>query len=155
MLVPGVLMLIVAVMYWKFTRTAPKGDYIELREAGIEVESGKKGGWDVFKAAAANYRVWMLFVTYGACFGIELFIHNVAASYYVDRFGLDLQSAGMAAGSFGLLALFARALGGIISDRLAPLPGAGRAHLLLFVLMLGEGFGLLWFAKTHDASAWP
>ena len=85
--------------------------------SGIEIESGKKGGLAVFKAAMANYRVWMLFVTYGACFGIELFVHNVAASYYVDRFKLDLQSAGMAAGSFGLLALFARAVGGIFSDR--------------------------------------
>ena len=55
----------------------------------------------------------MLFTTYAACFGIELFVHNVAASYYVDHYKLDLQSAGMAAGSFGLLALFARALGGL------------------------------------------
>jgi NNP family nitrate/nitrite transporter-like MFS transporter len=148
MLVPGVLMLVVAVMYWKFTVDSPKGDYIELRKNGIEVESGKKGGWDVFKAAAANYRVWMLFITYGACFGVELFVHNVAASFYVDRFSLDLQSAGMAAGSFGLLALFARALGGIISDRLARFRGLDARTLLLFALILGEGFGLLWFAKT-------
>jgi hypothetical protein len=49
---------------------------------------GKKGGWAVFRSAMVNYRVWMLFVTYGACFGVELFVHNVAASYYVDRFKL-------------------------------------------------------------------
>jgi NNP family nitrate/nitrite transporter-like MFS transporter len=136
-------------MYWKFTQDSPKGDYVELRRAGIEVESGKKGGWAVFKTAAANYRVWMLFITYGACFGVELFVHNVAASFYVDRFALDLQSAGMAAGSFGLLALFARALGGILSDRLARFRGLDARTLLLFALILGEGFGLLWFAKTQ------
>jgi NNP family nitrate/nitrite transporter-like MFS transporter len=152
MLVPGALMLVVAVMYWKFTVDSPKGDYVELRAAGIEVESGKKGGWSVFKAAAANYRVWMLFVTYAACFGVELFVHNVAASFYVDRFGLDLQAAGMAAGSFGLLALFARALGGLLSDRVARLRGLDARTLLLFVLILGEGFGLLWFAKTQTVS---
>jgi NNP family nitrate/nitrite transporter-like MFS transporter len=152
MLVPGGLMLVVAVMYWKYTVDSPKGDYKELRAAGIEVESGKKGGWSVFKAAAANYRVWMLFITYAACFGVELFVHNVAASFYVDRFALDLQAAGMAAGSFGLLALFARALGGILSDRVARIRGLDARTLLLFALILGEGLGLLWFAKTETVA---
>ena len=152
MIVPATLMLIVAVMYWKFTQDCPEGDYIELRKAGIEIESGKKGGLEVFKAAMANYRVWMLFVTYGACFGIELFVHNVAASYYVDHYKLDLQSAGMAAGSFGLLALFARALGGIFSDRVARVRGLDARTFLLFLLMVGEGIGLLWFSTTHTAT---
>jgi NNP family nitrate/nitrite transporter-like MFS transporter len=98
-----------------------------------------------------NYRAWMLFITYAACFGIELFVHNVAASYYVDRFKLSLQSAGMAAGAFGLLALFARAVGGMISDRLARARGLGARSMLLFALMLGEGIGLIWFARTQTA----
>jgi len=151
MIVPSVLMVIVGVMYWKLTQDCPQGDYKELRKAGIEIESGKKGGWQVFKAAMSNYRVWMLFVTYGACFGIELFVHNVAASYYVERYKLDLQSAGMAAGSFGLLALFARALGGIFSDRVARARGLDARTLLLFALMVGEGLGLLWFSTTTSA----
>jgi NNP family nitrate/nitrite transporter-like MFS transporter len=152
MLVPGLLMLIVSVMYFRLTQDCPQGDFVELRKRGIEVESGKKGGWAVFKAAMVNYRVWMLFVTYGACFGVELFVHNVAASYYVDRYQLDLRSAGMAAGSFGLLALFARALGGIISDRVTRVRGLQSRTLLLFGLMIGEGTGLLWFANTSSVA---
>jgi len=152
MLVPSVLMVVVGVMYWKFTQDCPQGDYQELRRAGLEIESGKKGGWAVFKAAMANYRVWMLFVTYGACFGIELFVHNVAASYYVDHYKLNLQAAGMAAGSFGLLALFARALGGLISDRVARARGLDARTLLLFALMVGEGLGLLWFSTTSSVA---
>jgi NNP family nitrate/nitrite transporter-like MFS transporter len=148
LLVPGVLMLIVAAMYWRFTQDCPQGNYDQLRAEGVEIEGGKKGGWDSFKAAAANYRVWLLFVTYGACFGIELFIHNTAAVYYVDHFGLSLKSAGMAAGSFGLLALFARALGGWISDKLALRGNLNSRVTLLFVLMIGEGLGLLWFAHA-------
>jgi NNP family nitrate/nitrite transporter-like MFS transporter len=149
MIVPAVLMLLVAVAYWKFTQDCPQGNYKDLLAQGIEPESGKKGGWAVFKAAAANYRVWMLFVTYGCCFGIELFVHNVAASYYVDHFKLNLQTAGLAAGSFGLLALFARALGGIVSDRIAHHKGLDARTTLLFALMLGEGLGLLWFARSN------
>ena len=152
LLVPGVLMLIMAVLYYRYTQDCPQGNYDAMRAAGIAVEGNKKGGWDSFKAAAANYRVWLLFVTYGACFGIEIFIHNVAAVYYVDHFGLSLKAAGMAAGSFGLLALFARALGGYLSDK-----GAARGNLnsrvtLLFALMIGEGLGLLWFANADSVT---
>lgn len=152
MLVPGALMLIASVLYYRFTQDCPQGNYKELRAAGVEIESGKKGGWAVFKTAMGNYRAWMLFVTYGACFGIELFVHNVAATYYVDKFKLDLQSAGMAAGSFGLLALFARALGGIISDKFAKARGLDGRTLLLFILMLGEGAGLMWFSRTETVA---
>jgi NNP family nitrate/nitrite transporter-like MFS transporter len=151
MLVPGALMLLVAVGYWKFTQDCPQGNYKEMLANGIEPEGGKKGGWAVFKAASLNYRVWMLFVTYGCCFGVELFVHNVAASYYVDRYKLDLQHAGMAAGSFGLLALFARALGGMISDRVAHYKGLDARTRLLGLLMLAEGAGLLWFSHTTSA----
>lgn len=152
MLVPGVAMLVVAALYYKYTQDSPLGNYKDLREQGVSVEGGKKTGWTVFKAASLNYRVWMLFVTYACCFGIELFVHNVAATYYVERFKMDLQTAGMAAGSFGLLALFARALGGILSDRFARLRGLDARTMLLFVLMLGEGLGLLWFSTTSTAT---
>jgi len=152
LIVPGVLMVIVGLMYWRFTQDCPQGNYAELRAAGIEIEGGKKGGWDSFKLAAANYRVWLLFVTYGACFGVELFIHNVAAVYYVDTFDLSLKQAGIAAGSFGLLALFARALGGIVSDRMALRSSLNGRVTLLFILMLGEGAGLIWFAHSDNVT---
>lgn len=152
MLVPGVMMLIVAALYWRYTQDCPQGNYDELRAQGVALESGKKGGWAVFREATANYRVWMLFVTYGCCFGIELFVHTVAASYYADKFHLGLREAGFAAGSFGLLALFARALGGWISDRVARVRGLDARTLLLFVLMLGEGAGLVWFSTMQSAA---
>ena len=146
MIVPGVMMLIVAVLYWRCTQDTPEGNFKDLKAAGIAIETSKKGGVAVFKQAMTNYRVWMLAITYGACFGVEIFIHAVAASYYVDRFGLSLTSAGMAAGSFGLLALFARALGGIASDKIAGRFGLEGRTWLLFGLMVGEGVGLLTFA---------
>jgi len=152
LLVPGVLMLIMAVVYYKFTQDCPEGNYTELRAAGIPFENGGKGGWASFFEACRNYRAWLLFITYGACFGIELFIHNVAATYYVDHFGLSLKGAGMAAGSFGLLALFARALGGWISDKAAARGDLNSRVNLLFILMIGEGLGLLWFSQTTNVT---
>ena len=151
MFVPGTLMLIIGMLYWRYAQDCPQGDYQALRARGVALDAGKTGGWGVFLAAAGNYRVWMLFVTYAGCFGTELFVHGVAVSYYVDRFGMDLRHAGLAVGSFGLLALFARAFGGITSDRLAHRYGLAVRSWLLGVLMLGEGLGLLWFSAAQAA----
>ncbi|WP_089340898.1 MFS transporter [Burkholderia singularis] len=150
--VPGVAMLAMACVYWRATQDCPQGDFADLRARGAAVGGGKKGGFASFAAACANYRVWMLFVTYGACFGVEVFMHNVAALYYVDRFHLSLKDAGLAAGVFGLLALFARGLGGWLSDRVAERRGLDARATLLFALIVGEGVGLLAFAQAGSVS---
>jgi NNP family nitrate/nitrite transporter-like MFS transporter len=80
-----------------------------------------------------------------------LYIHNVAASYYVDRYGLSLVNAGLAAGIFGGLALFARALGGIASDAVARFRGLSGRTILLAVLLLCEGLGLIVFGHAPSA----
>jgi NNP family nitrate/nitrite transporter-like MFS transporter len=148
LVVPGVMMLIMASVYWNFTQDCPEGNYSDLRAQGIAIDGGKKGGISSFLAAAANYRVWLLFITYGACFGIEIFIHNIAALYYTEHFALSIKEAGLAVGAFGGLALFARALGGYISDRAAGKSSLNARVMVLFVMMVGEGLGLLWFAKS-------
>jgi NNP family nitrate/nitrite transporter-like MFS transporter len=152
LVVPGIAMPIMAFFYWRYTQDCPQGNFADLRARGIAIDGGKKGGWASFRAACANYRVWMLFVTYAACFGVEVFIHNIAAVYYVDHFQLSLASAGMAAGSFGLLALFARALGGWLSDKFAAKRGLDIRSTLLFVLIAGEGIGLFWFAHAGNVA---
>jgi NNP family nitrate/nitrite transporter-like MFS transporter len=152
LIVPGIVMPVMAFFYWRYTQDCPQGDFTQLRQAGIAIDGGKKGGWQSFLTACANYRVWMLFVTYGACFGVEVFIHNVATVYYVDHFKLSLGEAGMAAGSFGLLALFARALGGWLSDKAAARRGLDVRSTLLFVLIAGEGIGLYAFAHADGVA---
>ena len=148
--VPGIAMVIMAFVYARYTQDTPQGDIIDMRAAGVNMESGKKGGLAIFLQACGNYRVWMLAIIYGACFGVEIFIHNIVASYYVEQFGLTLSTAGMAAGIFGALALFARALGGIASDRIARSKGLDGRSLLLFTLVLGEGLGLIWFSQAQS-----
>ncbi|MBD0243103.1 MFS transporter, partial [Acinetobacter baumannii] len=149
LIVPGVMMVIVGVLYWKLTQDCPQGNFKEVRAQGIEVGSGKKGGMAILMQAARNYRVWILFLAYGACFGIEIFIHNVAAMYYVDQFKMDLKTAGLTAGIFGLLALFARALGGIISDKVALKKGLDGRTKVLVLMILGEGLFLILFSQMN------
>lgn len=147
LIVPGILMLIVGMMYWKFTQDSPQGDFKALRSQGIEVGSDKKGGMAILMHAARNYRVWILFGAYAACFGIEIFIHNIIALYYVENFQFGLKEAGMAAGIFGLLALFARALGGIVSDKIATKKGLDGRTKVLFIMILLEGLFLIVFSQ--------
>jgi NNP family nitrate/nitrite transporter-like MFS transporter len=147
LIVPGALMLIMAVVYYRFAKDTPFGNLSDASARLASGQSQRKKGWATFTLAARDYRVWLLFVTYAACFGVELTIHNLAAIYYVDRFGLDVTSAGLYVGAFGLLALFARALGGVFSDRLAHTGGLdGRARLLA-ALIAAEGMGLAFFSQ--------
>lgn len=147
----GLAMPLVAWLYWRFGQDCPQGNFAQLRAQGILVGSGKKGGWRSLVAAGRNYRVWMLFVAYAACFGVEVFMHNVAAVYYVDHFHLSLEGAGVAAGSFGLLAIVARPLGGWLSDLAASWRGLSVRSMLLFVLIAGEGVSLLVFSRADQA----
>lgn len=153
MIVPGVMMLAMGLAYWVFTQDTPQGDILDLRKKGIETESGKKGGWAIVGAAARNYRVWILAAGYAASFGVELFIHGVAATYFFNRFHMSLQGAGMAVGAFGLLALFARALGGILSDKVARLKGLDARIWLLMSVLAAEGVGLLFFSQADTTVA--
>lgn len=149
MIVPGLAMLLMAVAYYRLTKDTPNGNLKELAATRTKTPSTK--GWQSFATAARDYRVWMLFITYAACFGVELTIHNLAAVYFVDRFSLSLTTAGAYVGAFGLLALLARALGGIASDRLARSRGLEARVTLLFALILAEGFGLIAFSQMPTA----
>ena len=151
-ILPAVLMLIVSVLYWKFTQDTPEGNFADMRRRGISTEVGKKEGWDVIRFASKNYRVWLLAACYGASFGVELFVHSIAATYYFNHFHLSVENAGFAVGAFGLLALFARALGGIISDRVARTRGLDGRSWLLFALMISEGVFLLVFSQADSVA---
>ncbi len=85
---------------------------------------------------------------YGACFGMELTIDNIAALYFVDYFRMDLKTAGFLAGLFGMMNIFARALGGMVSDRCGLRWGLrGRAALLGGTL--AWRLGLILFAQSR------
>ena len=152
MIVPGVLMLIVSVLYYKFTQDTPVGNFSEMRAKGMSTDVGKKGGLAVMAEAGKNYRVWLLALCYGCSFGVELFVHSIAVTYYYNRFHLSVENAGYAVGAFGLLALFARAVGGIMSDKVAKSKGLDGRTWLLFALMMGEGVFLVAFSQMDTAA---
>jgi NNP family nitrate/nitrite transporter-like MFS transporter len=142
MIVPGAAMLLLGALYPRLTQDTPEGNFADRpRRAAGAAPSG-------FAVAARDPRVWGLFVAYGACFGIEITLDNVAALYFFDRFGLSLGAAGAVAAGFGGMNLFARALGGWLSDRVGARRGVAGRATLLGLLLLCEGFALVAFSRA-------
>jgi MFS transporter, NNP family, nitrate/nitrite transporter len=147
MFVPGVMMFLCGVAYYKLTQDTADGDFAELRARG-ELAS-RSGAGSVFATACRDSRVWALFVIYSACFGMELTIDNIAALYFTDYFHLALTAAGIVAGSFGMMNLFARALGGIVSDRFNRRWGLRGRALLLGATICCEGLAMMLFSQMR------
>ncbi|HMF71671.1 MAG TPA: MFS transporter [Flavitalea sp.] len=144
MIFPGVMLLVMAWLYWKYTKDTPAGNFDELPQT----EKGKKE--NTFLIAAKDYRTWILTVAYAACFGVEITVDNFAASYFHDNYKASLIFAGLLASVFGWINIFARALGGIVSDKVGSRHGFNGKVSLLAVLLLLEGAGIMLFANSRE-----
>jgi NNP family nitrate/nitrite transporter-like MFS transporter len=146
MFAAGVALLVTGVAYFFLTEDTADGDFKKLRATGA-LEASRANG--AFAEACRDPRVWALALMYGACFGTELTIDNIAALYFTDSFHLSLKLAGLVASSFGMMNLFARALGGIVSDRFSRSWGLrGRTTLLGCTLAL-EGLTMMLFSQMR------
>ncbi|WP_128545506.1 MFS transporter [Larkinella soli] len=146
MLIPGVILLIMAFVYYRFTKDTPEGNFADIKWQKAAGQGAPVSFW----AASADWRVWALFLAYGACFGIEITFDGVAALYFVDTFKVDLPTAGLLAGIFGFMNIFARAVGGIVADRVGSRFGLRGKGLLLAGLLLLEGVGIMLFSQTGN-----
>jgi len=141
MIVPGIMMWVIAFLYYRFTKDTPAGNYSEI---GRTRATKGKTDWSVL----ADWRVWALAMAYAMCFGMEITFDNVASLHFVDTFKLSQSNAGFWAGIFGGMNLFARALGGIVSDKVGNRFGMRGKGLLLGSVLMLEGLGLLVFAQA-------
>ncbi|BBN09787.1 MFS transporter, NNP family, nitrate/nitrite transporter [Marchantia polymorpha subsp. ruderalis] len=113
---PGLLHLGIGILVLVLGQDLPDGNYSALEREGEKVSDSFV---QVFMQAVKNYRMFVLALTYGYCFGIELTIDNIIAEYFYDRFDLNLATAGVIASTFGLMNIFSRPLGGVLSDVVA------------------------------------
>lgn len=145
MLVPGAAMILMGFIYYKFTQDTPEGNFSDIKRSS---EEGKKNLEPVnILEVLKDRRIWILFFIYGCSFGVEITIDNIAALYFKDTYGLSLATAGILAGIFGFMNIFARALGGIISDKMNKTKGLrGRTWVLGTSLFLA-GLGIVMFSN--------
>lgn len=79
---------------------------------------------------------WCLVVAYAFSFGVELTMNNIINGYFLDNFDISLMLAGLCGASFGLMNLFSRSLGGLLSDKLGARVGMRGRLAALFVLQV-------------------
>ncbi|RZK37480.1 MAG: MFS transporter [Pedobacter sp.] len=144
MIFPGVMLLLCAFLYYRYTQDSPQGDFKNLKDETI------KSGKNTFLIAAKDYRTWILTIAYAACFGVEITVDNFAPIFFTDSFGATIAIAGLVAGIFGWINIFARPMGGIVADKIGKVWGFDGKTLLLSILLLIEGIGLIWFAKSGN-----
>lgn len=102
----------------------------------------------------ADYRVFLMIFQYSACFGCELVMNNTLATHFEDYFGVDIVAAGLLATSFGGMNLFARSLGGILSDWMNVrwnMQGRLWAH---FISLFGQAVFLFLFGSVTSEMGW-
>lgn len=150
MISAGAVCMMTGAAYYFLTQDTPLGNFADLRASGRMAPAGASKG--TFGMAARDPRVWVLFLLYGACFGVELTMDGIAHLYFHDHFGLSPKAAGFAAGSLGMMHLFARTLGGAVSDRFGGRWGLKGRVNWLFAAILVEGLGLMLFSRMTTVS---
>lgn len=94
-----------------------------------------------FKSVAA------LNITYFANFGAELAVVSMLPMFFEETWGLTAAAAGLIAASFAFVNLFARPMGGLVSDRF----GNRRFVMLAYMFGIGIGFVLMGLLNSN----WP
>jgi NNP family nitrate/nitrite transporter-like MFS transporter len=148
MVAAGAALFIAGLAYSFLTQDTPDGDFrtLHAREAGKDRPPARVVFWSVCR----DPRVWALALLYAASFGIELTIDNFAALYFADYFKLSLGVAGLVASTFGMMNIFARALGGIVSDRCNSRWGLRGRVLLLGFTISAEGCAMMLFSQMRS-----
>jgi NNP family nitrate/nitrite transporter-like MFS transporter len=78
---PGLLHLLCGALILFFGQDTPDGNLEDLTlggKKGVSKEEARRS----FMCGVLNYRMWVLTITYGFCFGVELVIDNILASYF-------------------------------------------------------------------------
>ncbi|MDP2039818.1 MAG: MFS transporter [Algoriphagus sp.] len=147
MVIIGIVCFLTGLLYYFFTKDTPSGNYSDLIARGEKIPKGKKDSVGFFEAAK-DYRVWVLFMVYAACFGIELTVYGTMDDYLQNTFGLNRISAGNLVLSFALMNIFARTLGGWFGDRFGKTNGLKGRVWFLAAIIVAEGLMLGLFSMA-------
>ena len=149
-IVPAAVGISVGLLILKISDDAPKGNYKDMKKHGTMAEVSAAAS---FRAGAMNFNTWILFIQYACCFGVELTMNNAAALYFREQFLLNTESAAAIASLFGWMNLFARGVGGYLSDKAnAKMGMRGRLWWQTICLIL-EGIMVFIFANSKSLAA--
>uniref|UniRef100_K3W8G4 Major facilitator superfamily (MFS) profile domain-containing protein n=1 Tax=Globisporangium ultimum (strain ATCC 200006 / CBS 805.95 / DAOM BR144) TaxID=431595 RepID=K3W8G4_GLOUD len=162
---PAVVMLLMGTVVRFAVDACPMGDFRDLVNAKNGATPGDQtqahmGLFQTFTAVLKDWNTPILILQYGMCFGVELQLNNMGALYFYEEFlrpgcsGGDAchimskTQAATVASAFGLMNLFARALGGLASDSMNRKYGMKGRLGIHFALLCLEGSLVLVLSRT-------
>lgn len=144
--IPAAVALCWGIMVPFISDDAPMGNYREMRRRGamdtIFMTTALRSG--------ALMNTWILCMQYACSFGVELVMNNAAVLYFVDEFGLSTEDAAALGFIYGSMNLFARGIGGLLSDKLNLKFGMRGRLWLTTVLLIMEGGVILIFPFVNN-----
>ncbi|EGZ17035.1 hypothetical protein PHYSODRAFT_314563 [Phytophthora sojae] len=165
---PAVLMITMGVVIRFAVDSCPTGNFQELMSKKRQAEN--PNGDDKqppsllqsFKIVLSDRNVLVMIAHYAACFGTELQLNNMGALYFYKGFTkkgctdsmfcslLSKTSAATVASSFGLMNLFARAVGGLTSDAVNRRLGMRGRQYVQFALLCVLGAFVMALSRSHS-----
>lgn len=140
---PAALHLFAGAAVFLFGQDHPDGRTAAVKKA----DGGKKNDmtWPAWRAALLNYRTWALTAVYAVTFGTEIAVDNILSKFYQNHFKLSQTVGGGIAAVSGLLNLFSRPSGGVVSDLVSARGGHRHRITWLFVTTLAAGVCMVLF----------
>lgn len=149
-ILPAILGLIVSVVTVKTSDDCPKGNVSKRHRQGY---TASVSAVSAVMEAMSDLNTWILFIQYACCFGVEITMVNASALYFKEVFGQSTASAAAIASIFGWMNLFARGVGGFLSDFFNARYGMrGRLWVQVLALLL-QGAFTIFFGQTETLAA--
>jgi NNP family nitrate/nitrite transporter-like MFS transporter len=151
LLFPAAVAGIIATLSYYYTDDGPLGNFVTVQKAGLMMQ--RSSAVDSFRSGATNVNAWLLSLQFAGSCGVDVTMCNGCAIYFHDRFHQPIAAAGAIAFLYGISAIYARGVGGYVSDRLGDhfsLKGRLWGQL---GCMIVQGCLTIWFART--ASLYP
>lgn len=144
---PAIFALLIA--WWSYVASddCPLGNFVDVKRAGLMMQ---RSAVDSFRSGVYNFNSWLLFLQFAGSCGVDFTMCNGCAIYFHYQFNQNIQASGAIAFAYGFAAIYARGLGGYVSDRLGDsfqLQGRLWIHLAFMVI---QGSFNIWFARTAD-----
>jgi NNP family nitrate/nitrite transporter-like MFS transporter len=147
LLFPAAFGLCVAYFSYMYTDDCPLGNFVDVKRAGLMME---RSAVDSFRSGVYNVNSWLLFLLFAGSCGVDVTMCNGCAIYFHDRFDQNIASVGAIAFLYGGSAVYARGLGGYVSDYLGNHFSLAGRLWLQFICMLLQGVVNIWFARTDE-----
>ncbi len=139
--IPGLFCIAFTFVIIRHSDDSPKGNYYKRKNLGL---MQRPSAIRNFNTAMRDYNTWLLLIQYGCCLGVELTTTNALSLYFKEEFEMSTEASAAVASIFGWMNLFARALGGLLSDISNSYRGMrGRLISQLLCFMLEGNFFVL------------